>query len=252
MKDWTGVMQCDCGSETFTVSTKSIGNMQQSCGKCKRKRREPLPDQTGKRVGSLLVIAVDPTQKTESGKHAIYKCQCDCGNAIDIAAHRLHYELNTHCGCQDKISPTQKMEHKYEDMLDRCYNPQNTNFRIYGGKGIRVCKRWRLSFDNFLADMGFPPPGIGKNKYTLDRIDVNKDYSPENCRWSTVKEQNNNKTNNHYITVNGKRHTVSRWAEITGVNIARRLAEGWDEVLAVTTPEGFSRVGATISYEEFF
>lgn len=96
-------------------------------------------------------------------------------------------------------------------MHQRCANPQDHSFKHYGGRGIRVCDRWQ-SFDAFLEDMGRPAA-----HESLDRIDVNGDYAPENCRWATPRVQANNKTNNRTITLGDKSLTVSQWADLLGL-----------------------------------
>lgn len=101
----------------------------------------------------------------------------------------------------------------YQEMLKRCYNPSVIRYPIYGGRGIKVCDRWRESFLSFLKDMGEKP----SRKHSLDRIDNNGDYCPENCRWATNKEQCNNKRNNRYVNAFGKIQTISEWAEETGI-----------------------------------
>lgn len=246
------VFQCDCGSEPVERATKGFGNMPQSCGKCKREKRQPYPDQTGKKVGLLTVLEKDPNKIKESGKQPIYKCLCECGETTYVPAWLLHHTAIEHCGCKSKLSPRQKLERKYLDMIDRCRNPKNSNYKYYGARKIRVCKKWRISFTDFEKDMGYPPPGFGKDKYTLERINVNGNYEPNNCKWEPVKKQNNNKTNSRFITVDGKKRTVSEWSTLTGIDISRRLSEGWDEVKAVTTPAGFSKAGAYLKYDDFF
>jgi len=111
----------------------------------------------------------------------------------------------------------------WRDMKSRCQNPKNTAFKNYGGRGISVCDRW-MNFDNFLSDMG-PRPG----NLTLDRIDNNKNYEPENVRWATRKQQNNNTRANRLVEYNGKKQTVSQWSEelnISRATILDRLNNG--------------------------
>lgn len=96
-------------------------------------------------------------------------------------------------------------------MWGRCTIKSNTSYPNYGGRGIKVCERWE-SFENFHTDMGDRPPGM-----TLDRMRGDEDYSPGNCKWSTSKEQNNNRRNNVFVTMNGKTQTYSQWADETGI-----------------------------------
>lgn len=97
-------------------------------------------------------------------------------------------------------------------MRQRCNNPKTANYKWYGGQGIRCCERW-ARFENFLADMGHPP----SLKHTLDRIDRLKDYTPENCRWTTDDIQANNRSNNIKLTAFGKTQTLAQWARETGL-----------------------------------
>lgn len=101
----------------------------------------------------------------------------------------------------------------WRSMLIRCYNPSNRSYKFYGKKGINVCDRWRNSFENFLEDMGNKPD----NSYTIDCIDVNGNYEPSNCKWSTKIEQGNNRRNNRWITYNGKQYTISEFARLFNV-----------------------------------
>lgn len=101
----------------------------------------------------------------------------------------------------------------YHSMMDRCYRPRANNYQQYGGRGIRVCEEWHNieAFESWADSSGFRP-GM-----TIERIDVNGDYSPLNCKWATPKEQANNRRNTLVIAYNGERHTVSGWSEILGV-----------------------------------
>ena len=116
-------------------------------------------------------------------------------------------------------------------MIARCYNPRNTRYPSYGGRGIRVCERWLGSFANYLEDMGRCPPGC-----SIDRIDNNGDYEQSNCRWATLKQQARNKTTTRIVIWNGEALPLSEWGERTGLGfrlIHQRLKSGWpvDEAL---------------------
>ena len=116
-------------------------------------------------------------------------------------------------------------------MRTRCNNPNVANYVNYGGRGIRVCKEWD-DFYVFLADMG-----EAKEDDTIERIDCNGNYEPNNCKWATRKEQGNNKRNNRVIELNGKRMTAMQWSDATGIGestIRRRLRLGWPVEKALT------------------
>ena len=124
----------------------------------------------------------------------------------------------------------------WKHMKDRCFNPNYQHYSHYGGRGIGVCDRWKNSFENFLADMGTKP----SPKHSLDRIDNDGDYCPENCKWSTKKEQQNNQRNNKpLITIGSKTYTIAQWGIEMGYGktvIYMRLKAGWSEYKAVMTP----------------
>lgn len=124
----------------------------------------------------------------------------------------------------------------------RCANQRHPLFPLYGGRGVKVCSRWRHSFDNFLEDMG-PRPS---SKHSLDRIDVNGDYTPKNCRWATKKTQSNNRRDNHFLEFEGKRKTVAQWARRTGLQVETirfRLRQGWSVDRVLSTPPQKKRTG---------
>jgi len=120
-------------------------------------------------------------------------------------------------------------------MLQRCYNSKCKKFRIYGGRGISVCKRWKDSFGAFVEDMGFPASGE-----SIDRIDCNGNYEPGNCRWASQKQQCRNKRNNRLITAFGQTKPMAQWSEDSGIpsyRIQQRIdVEGWSDERAVSTP----------------
>ncbi len=118
----------------------------------------------------------------------------------------------------------------YHKMKGRCYDKKNNRYKYYGGKGIKVCERWlgEDGFINFFADMGMKPSA----KHSIDRIDINKDYEPLNCKWATVKEQNNNRTGTMYFEINGVKKSFLEWVAHFGldgneVTLRQRFRYGW-------------------------
>jgi hypothetical protein len=143
-------------------------------------------------------------------------CVCNCGTKFFAWAHHLLSGNTASCGCKRSTRigkkavrysegystpghPLSKHYARWSGMMARCYRPKNHAYHRYGGRGVRVCKRWH-SFENFLADMGLPPAG-----FTLDRIDNDGNYEPDNCRWATRKEQSNNTSRNISPEVRGVR-----------------------------------------------
>jgi len=125
-------------------------------------------------------------------------------------------------------------------MRNRCNNPNCPRYDDYGGRGIKVCDRWRL-YRNFYADMGDKP-----NEMTLDRIDNNGNYELNNCKWSTIKEQMNNKRNNRLFDIDGHTKTLAQWTEISGLKkstVSQRFyAYNWSIIEALNTPIGERRI----------
>lgn len=127
----------------------------------------------------------------------------------------------------------------YRSMMNRCYREKNCNYNRYGARGIKVCEEWH-NIENF-------EKWVEENPYfdgaTLDRINVDGNYEPSNCRWVTMKKQCNNRSNTLYITYNGETHTISEWAEITGINrstLNNRYYKGWsiESMLTLTSCQG--------------
>jgi hypothetical protein len=118
-------------------------------------------------------------------------------------------------------------------MIDRCHNEKHRYYADYGGRGIMVYKGWRDNFQNFLADMGEAPKG-----FSIERIDNSIGYYPFNCKWATHQEQQNNKRDSRFVSVNGKTMTITQWANESGVGVTTirfRLDNGWGEKDAIFT-----------------
>lgn len=124
----------------------------------------------------------------------------------------------------------------WSGMKERCYRHAHSYYMDYGGREIKICEEWK---NNFLTFKKWAEANGYTENLTIDRIDVDGDYSPENCRWATMREQQNNKRNNRKIEYNGESHTVTEWAEITGIGkttIKERLNRGWGAEKTLSTP----------------
>lgn len=183
-------------------------------------------DLKGKRFGRLMVVARIPRKPDD--RNAMWRCLCDCGGETISAAANIG-KTTFSCGCLAKetaaellrgnsYTSTHNMSKTPEHstwcrIKDRCYNKDHPKYGRYGGRGITVCKRWLESFDNFYKDMGPKPAQF----YSIDRINNNGPYSPENCRWATPREQSRNRSYNHFVEINGERRTVSDWMDSNGL-----------------------------------
>lgn len=171
----------------------------------------------GQKFGRLQVIIPAPNHK---GRTA-WKCRCSCGNVCIVLTERLRAGITKSCGClqlqkRKMGNPIHGGRHTkayrvWENIKTRCNNPNNSSYAHYGGRGIQVCKEWG-NFPNFLADMGQPPDGK-----TLDRIDVNKGYYKENCRWVTKSTQCRNTRWNRMIEWRGETKCLADWADDIGI-----------------------------------
>ena len=190
-------------------------------------------DLTGQHIcGTRLTVLYQTEDAVRSGKHyARYMVQCDCGSspfavdAADIGRHTFS------CGCLAKEVQTKRCKEMgtkniihndsqsrlyiiWANMKARCYNPNSDRYNVYGARGIKVCDEWKNSyaaFQKWALDNGYD------DKLTIDRIDVDGNYEPLNCKWSTTLEQANNKTDNVFVEYNGETHTISEWSRITGI-----------------------------------
>jgi len=183
--------QCDCGSTKNIVGAELTRGHTKSCGCWGREQSFIIQYQSlvGKRFGRLIVLKF--MGKGSNGH--LYECKCDCGVILTVLSNNLRGKTTNSCGCLqlDKITihgkTGTKVFNAWRAMKYRCLNPNDTSYQDYGGRGIKVCDKWLESFENFYKDMGDPPEGM-----SLDRIDVNGNYEPSNCRWADKKVQSNN------------------------------------------------------------
>lgn len=214
-------------------------------------------DLTGKRFGRLVVLERKGTNKHGN---SMWLCKCDCGNKKIITAGYLKKGSTQSCGCYQKeinktINKTHGMSNTriyriYTSMKNRCYNEKDKkHFEHYGKRGIKMCDEW-LGENGFINFMEWSLSHGYTNELTIDRIDVDGNYEPSNCRWADNKTQQNNTTNNHYLTINGVKKTITEWAEENGVNpftaVSRINKWNWNPIKAVTTKALFN--GKLIEY----
>lgn len=165
-------------------------------------------------------------------------CECGCSTTKVFRKSNLLRLCTASCGCLS-VKHGKHKEPEYNawiHMIHRCTNTKDKSYPDYGGRGIRVCDRWlgEQGFQNFLEDMGPRPEGM-----SIDRIDNEGHYCPENCRWATAKEQARNRRTSKILTLGKDSHTVAEWAEILGVNpcsIASRVSYGWSDERILTQP----------------
>lgn len=176
------------------------------------------------------LTAIESVDTRREGK-VVWRCRCSCGTVVEVISTRLTSGINKSCGCLRKEGNqrTHGGRHTPEysvwmKMRSRCNNPRATHFADYGGRGISVCARWN-SFEAFLADMGARPSPA----HSIDRINNLLGYSPENCRWATIKQQQRNRRSNRWITADGVCATLAEHCERTGVKYTTahlRLKQG--------------------------
>lgn len=195
----------------------------------------------GQRFGQLVVIEYYGKKGKRHKKH--YLCRCDCGNEIEVSYNNLKYENTKSCGCwhEKHLETGSRLYKCWQDMKSRCEYAKDFNYHNYGGRGIKVCDEWcnsYLSFRAWALNNGYTPT------LTIDRIDVNGNYEPTNCRWVTLEAQQNNRRNNIYVEYNGEtltlRQLAKKYSEPNGISYKtlwyRFTIAKWDLERCVTIP----------------
>ena len=199
-------------------------------------------DITGQRFGNLVAIELAEPLIAESGnKYRRWKCKCDCGKTAIVLQSNLVHGRQKSCGCNHfegvkthGLSQT-RLYKIWQGMKTRCQNVNSPAYQDYGAKGINVCDEWSTfePFKDWAINNGYT------DELTIDRLDYNGNYEPSNCRWATLKEQMNNKSDNIVIECDGESHTLMEWHERTGIaygTLKNRYKKGWDAERIIHTP----------------
>lgn len=241
---------CDCGEIVTKTYHYLIYGKEPSCG-CGNINLKII----GHKFGKLSVIR----QNGFIGDAKAYECMCDCGRKVTVRGYLLTNGHTKSCGCLRKehlvgvhtvndLSGT-RLYRIWDGMKRRCNCEKDKRYKNYGGRGITICDEW-LGSDGFLRFRKWSiENGYDDNsKLSIDRIDNNKGYSPENCRWTTMKVQSNNTRNNNVIEMDGCKHTLAEWCEILNLKyntISNRINTlGWNAEQALKTPtfpRGYTR-----------
>lgn len=196
----------------------------------------------GEEYDGIKVISVDHVRSSNKYRYYWINAKC-CGLLVSRPSNAFNVDCKIcaslggknhsykHGKCRSKIYNV------WAKMIARCTNPNSNRYENYAGRGITVCDSWLESFENFYADMGDRPTP----KHSIERINNDKGYSPDNCRWATNKEQANNKTTNVFITYLGTKKTIAQWCDesVSGVTITTftRRIKNWGIERALSTPK---------------
>lgn len=196
-----------------------------------------MKNRLGKRYGRLTVVAI--TNRRTSSSEIIWRCKCDCGSMTEVIGGHLGDGHTTSCGCfaieSMSIRSTTHGEsgqhvpeyRAWKRIKNKCTNPKHQDYKNYGGRGIKMCKRWQKSYLAFLKDVGRRP----SPELQTERVNNNGDYKPSNVVWGTRIQQARNKRSNVFLTFNGVRKTMAEWSYDTGISyciFVKRLKQGWN------------------------
>lgn len=244
------ICKCECGNEIAAQANNLKSGHTISCGCARNEIGEKLThDLTGMKFNRLTVIRQAEKSKSSETR---WVCCCDCGNETIVQSNNLKSGLVKSCGCYKheylveahtihggakREGQRTKLYSVWIGMRRRCYDEYDSNYHRYGGRGIVVCDEWK---DDFAAFRAWAVKNGYKPHLTIDRIDNNKGYSPDNCRWANAKTQALNRRSNRVATFKGESHTFYEWDEILGFprgTTSRRItSRGWSTERALTEP----------------
>lgn len=244
---------CDCGNETYVTRHSLVSGETKSCGcyNIDALKKRAL-DLSNKVFGRLTVLY--QTDKRIDGK-VVWHCMCECGNEIDVQSYSLTSGNTKSCGCfrREKLKELytthggtgkdgiEKLYWIWYSMKMRCNNPNNSHYKNYGARGITVCKEWEhdyAAFRKWSYDNGYDE-NLGRKYCSIDRIDNDKGYSPDNCRWTDSFTQANNTSTVRHFKFNEEEHTLSEWAKILNMpyhTLKDRIQKKWSVERAFTQP----------------
>lgn len=257
--------KCECGREVDLYEVSLIKRTTKDCGFCGPVRIKHEPLKIGDKFGRLTIVQAILADKIKDER---YICDCDCGtkNVVRTFEQLTSRTGSKSCGCLNterlqKLHESMRtvnglsktpLYQTYRGMISRCYDPNEDHYKDYGGRGIQVCDEWRGE-NGFINFYNWALP-LYQDGLTIDRIDVNGNYCPENCRFAPWLTQANNKRNNSYVTIGNDTYTVSRWAEASGIyqkTIAYRLSHGYSPYEAVYTPTPFQDPSAIYFVDDY-
>lgn len=171
---------------------------------------------TGQRFARLTVIERAADKVTGSKPKVMWRCRCDCGKEVTVWSSSLVQGTTVSCGCKTKkhgFSHKERLYETWRNMRRRCFDPKNKRYAQYGGRGITVCLEWNdyTAFRKWAMSSGY------RDDLSIDRIDVDGNYCPENCRWADAQVQANNVSRNRILSYGGKSMTMAQWARELGV-----------------------------------
>lgn len=227
--------RCSCGNERVVSANNLTRGKSKSCGcyylECLKERADDL---VGKRFTRLTV-----KRRIYKDNVGIWECECDCGNIVKVSTSCLKSGHTKSCGCyssdllRERVTThgmtNTRLYNIWCGMKDRCNNPNSPVSKYYGGKGINICKEWESDFHSFClwaSETGYT------DELTIERVDVDKGYSPDNCKWVTKKAQQNNKSTSFWVTINKEKKTLAEWCEIYDLGyqtVYDRIRRGWDK-----------------------